>query len=117
MMPVDTARVPGRHAVSDFAWALPLAIAGTALLAGGKLFGGPLALPVLSIALLAAGFAVAAGLYLLRRHVRQGASESAWLLAAALVLLGFAGALLSDGNAALIALDGMHTGLTVAAGK
>jgi hypothetical protein len=110
-MPV-TARVG-----TDVVGVLPLTIAGVALLAIGKFFGGPLALPMLSIALLGAGFVIAAALYFRRRSVPQQTAEPAWLIAGALVLVGFAAALLSDGDGALVALDGLHSGLTLAAGN
>jgi hypothetical protein len=116
MMPVDTARVGTESTAPNFSWALPIVVIGGALVAAGRLFGGPLALPAISFGLLAAGFVVAASL-LLRRRMAQANAEPAWLLAGALVLLGFVAALLSDGDGALIALDGMHAPPTVAAGK
>jgi hypothetical protein len=117
-MPVDTARAgTGRHAPPDVVWALPLVTAGGALIAAGKLCGGPLARPVLSIGLVASGFIVATGLHLFRNRIRQATGEPGWLLAAALVVLGFAAALLCDSAGALVALDGLHAGLSVAAGN
>ena len=116
-MPVDTARLGAGSAAPNFSWALPIVIVGGALVAAGRLFGGPLALPATSFGLLAAGFVVAASLLLFRRRTGRANREPAWLLAGALVLLGFVAALLSDGDGALIALDGMHAAPTVAAGK
>jgi hypothetical protein len=117
-MPVDTARVgTERQTVSVIPWTLPLAFAGGALIAAGRLVGGPLVLPVLSLMLVAAGFLVAASLFLFRRHIRRASAEPAWLLAGALVLLGFAASLLSDSDGALVALDGMHAASTVAASQ
>jgi hypothetical protein len=115
MMPVDTARLSTGSTAPNFSWVLPIVIVAGALVAAGRLFGGPLALPAISFGLLAAGFLVATSLLLRRRMGR--AAEPAWLFAGALVLLGFVAALLSDGDGALIALDGMHAAPTVAAGK
>ena len=112
-MPVDTARVGTSEHAPPLGWILPLALGGAALLAAGRLFGGPLVLPALSLVLLTTGFLVAA-MFLLRRKT---AAAPVWLLAGALVLLGFAAAVLSDGDGALIALDGLRGGSTVAAGK
>lgn len=116
-MPVDTARLGTGTAAPNFSWALPIVIIAGALVAAGRLFGGPLALPALSLGLLAAGFVVAAALLLSRRRMGQANAEPAWLFAGALVLLGFVAALLSDGDGALIALNGMHPTPTVAVGQ
>ena len=118
MTPVDIARVGSeRRAAPVLAWGLPLAVAGGALLAAGKLLGGPLALPVLSIALLAAGFLTAASAYLFKGRNQHQTAQSHSVVAGALVLLGFAAALLSDSEGALVALDAIHAGTTVAASK
>jgi hypothetical protein len=102
-MPVDIARVgrANREPTANLAWVVPLTVAAAALLVAAKLLAGPLALPVLSIGLLCAGFGLAAALYVSGSRDRQGA----WHAAGGLVLLGFAAALLSDGHEALIQLE------------
>ena len=81
------------------------------LLAGARLSGGPLALPAMSLVLLVAG--------LLFWALRGRGSSSAHvrLVAGALVALGFAGALLSDGDGALLQLERMHASSTLSAAK
>ena len=116
-MPVDTARVGTSEYAPPLGWILPLVLGGAALLGAGRLFGGPLVVPALSLVLLVAGFLMAGSLFLMRRGLRQTTVEAARLLAGALVLMGFAAALLNDNDAALVALDGMHGGPRVAAGK
>ena len=69
-----------------------------------------LVLPAISLALLIAGFGIAAYAFLTGAADppdRLGAKD----IAGALVLLGFAAVLLSDAEQALAALDRLHTGL------
>lgn len=116
-MPTDVAntRTPTRETPAALQTMVPLIIAGGAFIALAKLLAGPLALPLLSLLLLAAGFILAAVLFL--SGSRIGTSHAtAWTIAAALVFLGFAGALLSDGHEALALLERMHTqGIATAA--
>lgn len=104
-MPVDAAHTEtaARHPAT-LGW-MPLLLAGAgAVLLAAKALGGPLALPALGLLLLISGFAVAAALYV--AGVRTGPGHNgAWLAAGALVLLGFAAALLSDGQEALAQLE------------
>jgi len=85
---------------------LPLVVAGIALTAAAKLWAGPLALPLLSMLLIGAGFVVAAALLLFGSRI--GGRNGAWMAAGALVFLGFAAALLSDGPEALAQLERMQ---------
>jgi hypothetical protein len=94
-----------RHAT--LGWALPLVVAGIALTAAAKLWAGPLALPLLSMLLIGAGFVVAGALLLLGSRIGKD-RNGAWMAAGALVFLGFAAALLSDGPEALAQLDRMQ---------
>ena len=105
-MPVDAAHAGSarQEATAPLAWIALLAFAAAALLVAAKLYAGPMALPVLSIGLLAAGFVLAAALYVSGSHSRQGA----WHAAGGLVFLGFAAALLSDGPEALLQLERMQ---------
>ena len=86
---------------------LPLLVAGGAVIAAAKLLAGPLALPLLSMLLIGAGFVVAAALLLFGSHIGPG-RNGAWMAAGALVFLGFAAALLSDGPEALAQLERMQ---------
>jgi hypothetical protein len=115
-MPADIAHT-GRAARHDPAsWVLPLAVAGGVLIAAAKLLAGPLALPLLSVLLIGAGFAVAVILLLTGSRIGQG-SNGAWMAAGALVFLGFAAALLSDGSEVLAQLERMQAHGTASAGN
>jgi hypothetical protein len=86
---------------------LPLLVAGGAAITLANLLAGPLALPLLSMLLLGAGFVVASALFLAGSRIGKG-HKTAWMLAGALVFLGFAAALLSDGPEALAQLERMQ---------
>lgn len=89
------------------AWVLPLVVAGMALVAAAKIWAGPLALPLLSMLLIGAGLVLAAALFLLGARTGQD-RNGAWMLAGALVFLGFAAALLSDGQETLAQIERMQ---------
>jgi hypothetical protein len=107
-MPVDAAHTEtaARHPAALGWMPLLLAAAGAVLLAA-KTLGGPLALPALGLLLLISGFAVAIALYAAGGRTGRG-HHGAWLAAGALVFLGFAAALLSDGQEALAYLERLH---------
>ena len=96
-------------------WMLPLLIAGGAFIALAKLLAGPLALPLLSLLLLAGGFVLAAAL--LVAGSRMQGRHAAWIVAGGLVFLGFAAALLSDGQEALAHLERLQVHGVASAGK
>jgi len=107
MMTAQAAHTVAAARPSTLRWVLPLMVAGGAVIASAKLLAGPLALPLLSMLLIGAGFVVAAALLLFGSHIRPG-RNGAWMAAGALVFLGFAAALLSDGPEALAQLDRMQ---------
>lgn len=96
------------------AWVLPLVVAGVALVAAAKIWAGPLALPLLSMLLIGSGFVLAAALLLFGAHTRQD-RNGAWMVAGALVFLGFAAALLSDGHETLAQIERMQARSVAAA--
>ena len=83
-----------------------LAVLGAAI-ALAKVLAGPLALPVFSLLLLGAGFAVAAALFLAGSRIGKH-HKTGWIIAGACVFLGFAAALLSDGPEALAQFERMQ---------
>lgn len=117
-MSTDTANTAtlSKNNPATLGWMLPLLVAGGAVIALAKLLAGPLALPLLSMLLLGAGFVLAAALMLAGRRIGQSLG-SAWVAAGALVFLGFAAALLSDGPEALAQLERMQTHSIASAGK
>ena len=116
-MPVDAAHAAtARRSPAELTWLIPFIVAGGTVLAAAKVLGGPLALPTLSVLLLAAGFLGAGAFYAFGPRARHS-FERAPLLAGALVLLGFAAALLSDGDGVLLALDRIHAANIVASGN
>lgn len=91
-------------------WLAPFALTVSALPLIYLAVPPALALPSISLLLLLAGFGVAACAHFTGRAAepeRLGPKD----IAGALVLLGFAAALLSDAEQALAALDQLHTGL------
>jgi uncharacterized membrane protein len=64
--------------------------------------------PVMSIALVVTGLALAGALYLAGSRMTSG-STAAWEVAAALVLVGFAAALLADSDQTLALIERMET--------
>jgi uncharacterized membrane protein len=64
--------------------------------------------PVMSIAMVVAGLALAGALYLAGSRMTNG-STAAWEIAAALVLVGFAAALLADSDQTLALIERMET--------
>ena len=96
-----------KHDSTTLGWMLPLLVAGGATITLAKLLAGPLALPLLSLLLLGAGFVVAAALLLAGSRIGQR-HKTAWVIAGAFVFLGFAAALLSDGPEALAQLERMQ---------
>jgi hypothetical protein len=112
MMPVDAVHAGGatQEAGTSLGWAIPMTVAAAAVLGGAKLLASPLVLPVLGTASLVTGFALAAILYVSGRRHQHGA----WHLAGALVFLGFAAALLSDGPEAIAQLERMQARLASA---
>ena len=117
-MPADAAHTATgtRHDPATLGWMLPLIVAGGVLIAAAKLFAGPLTVPLLSMLLLGAGFSVAAALLVMGSRLGQGRNP-AWMAAGALVFLGFAAALLSDGPEALAQIERMQTHSIAAAGN
>jgi hypothetical protein len=63
-----------------------------------------LVLPALSLLMVLVGFALAGGLYLAGRRMNEEPT-AAWNIAAALVFLGFAAGILTDGEEALAVLE------------
>lgn len=112
---VNTATL-SKNNPATLGWMLPLLVAGGAIITLAKLLAGPLALPLLSMLLLGAGFVLAAALMLAGHRIGQSRG-TAWVVAGALVFLGFAAALLSDGPEALAQLERMQTHSIAAAGK
>lgn len=96
-----------KHDSTTIGWMLPLIIAGGATIALAKVLAGPLALPLLSLLLLGAGFVVAVALLVAGSRIGKS-HKTAWIIAGALVFLGFAAALLSDGPEALALLERMQ---------
>ena len=96
-----------KHDSSTLGWMLPLLVAGGAAFALAKVLAGPLALPVFSLLLLGAGFAVAAALFLAGSRIGKH-HKTGWIIAGACVFLGFAAALLSDGPEALAQFERMQ---------
>lgn len=111
-MSTDTANCAAlsKNNPATLGWVLPLLVAGGAVITLVNLLAGPLALPLLSLLLLGAGFGLAAALLL----TGQGGG-TAWIVAGAVVFLGFAAALLSDGPEALAQLDRLQTTHSIAA--
>lgn len=109
-MSVDAANTGAgaRHNPSTLGWMLPLLVGVGALVALAKLLAGPLVLPLLSLALVGGGFVLAAVLLLTGSRFGQS-HHTAWAFAGALVFLGFAAALVSDGPEALAELERMQT--------
>lgn len=66
-----------------------------------------LVLPALSVLMVLAGFALAGGLYLTGCRMDEG-PPVAWNIAAALVFLGFAAGILTDGEEALAVLESLE---------
>ena len=103
---VKTATV-AKHDSTTPGLLLPLLVAGGATITLANLLAGPLALPLISLLLLGAGFLVAAALFVAGSRIGKH-HKTAWLVAGALVFLGFAAALLSDGPAALAQIERMQ---------
>lgn len=114
-MSTDIVTTPTAQNNRTQGWMLPLLIAGAAFIALAKLLAGPLALPLLSLLLLAGGFALAAAL--LVAGSRMQGRNATWAAAGALVFLGFAAALLSDGQEALAQLERLQVHGVASAGK
>jgi len=112
-MSADAAK---KHDPAPLGWMLPLLVAGGAFIALAKLLAGPLALPVLSLLLVGTGFLVAAVLLLTGSRIGRS-HKTAWVIAGALVFLGFAAALLSDGHEALARLERMQAHGIASAGN
>jgi len=70
----------------------------------------PLILPALSVAMVLAGFVLAAGLYLAGSRMSDTLSPP-WEMTCALVFLGFAAAILGDASDAVMLLDAIYSGL------
>jgi len=70
----------------------------------------PLILPALSVCMVLTGFTLAAVLYLMGARETSTASAP-WEVACALVFLGFAAAILSDGGDAALVLDQIYSRL------
>ena len=70
----------------------------------------PLILPTLSVCMVLTGFTVAAVLYLAGSRATSTPSAP-WEVACALVFLGFAAAILSDGGEAALVLDEIYSRL------
>lgn len=96
-----------KHDSATLGWLLPLLVAGGATITLANLLAGPLALPLLSLLLLGAGFLVAVALFLAGSRIGTR-HQTAWIVAGALVFLGFAAALLSDGPEALAQIERMQ---------
>lgn len=110
-MPVDAAHVwDVRRQASSAGWVIPLTVAAGLLLAAARILAGPLVLPLAAMLLVTVGFGLVAVLYFTGSS-RRG---SAWHIAGALVLAGFAAALLSDGHEALQELGRIETRLAPA---
>lgn len=96
-----------KHDSAAIGLMLPLFVAGGAAIALAKVLAGPLALPLLSLLLLGAGFVVATVLLVMGSRIGKG-HKTAWITARALVFLGFAAALVSDGPEALAQFERMQ---------
>jgi len=70
----------------------------------------PLILPGLSVCMVFAGMVMAAALYLTGSRL-SSALTAPWEVACALVFLGFAAGILSDGGEAIAVLDAISSGL------
>ncbi|MBX9592202.1 MAG: hypothetical protein K2X43_23160 [Hyphomonadaceae bacterium] len=103
-MSADTAK---KHDPTSLGWMLPLLVAGGAFIVLAKLLAGPLALPLISLLLVTSGFLVATALLLTGSRIGKS-HTTAWVIAGALVFLGFAAALVSDGHDALARLERLH---------
>jgi hypothetical protein len=97
-------------------WMLSPLIAGGVFIALAKLLAGPLVLPLFSLLVLTGGFILAAALLFTGSRIGQSRS-AAWVAAGALVFLGFAAALLSDGQEALAQLERLQVHGVASAGK
>jgi hypothetical protein len=98
----------GHLASSATGWTVAGLAFGAAALLSSLILPPPLVLLAAGSALAVAGFVLAAGLYLAgRRMGRDG--TTGWDAAAALVLFGFAAALLADTGEALTALAELRT--------
>jgi hypothetical protein len=104
-MPADvhTRQGPG-HNSETLAWALPLLVAGGSFVLLAKLLAGALVLPLFSLLLLTSGFLLATALLIAGCRTHK-VSNAAWVVAGALVFLGFSAALLSDGHESLAELE------------
>lgn len=103
--------MPASHARSP--WLMVLAATVLALSPMYLALPPALALPATSLLLLLAGFTVAACAYW-TGHAAEAERLGAKDVAGALVLLGFAAALLSDAEAVLATLEQWHIGLIAA---
>lgn len=112
-MPTDAA---ARSNPATLGWMLPLVVAGGALIVAAKLLAGPLVLPLLSLLLLGAGFVVGMALLLAGSRIGQDRG-AAWVAAGALVFLGFAAALLSEGHETLALIERMQASTLASAGR
>lgn len=102
-------RTAAKNDPATLEWMLPLLVAAGAFITLAKLLAGPLALPLISLLTLGTGFGLAIALLLAGSRFAQNRSSTAWTIAGALVLLGFAAALLSDGPEALTQIERMQT--------
>lgn len=102
-------RTAAKNDPATLEWMLPLLVAAGAFITLAKLLAGPLALPLISLLTLGTGFGLATALLLAGSRFAQNRSSTAWTIAGALVLLGFAAALLSDGPEALTQIERMQT--------
>ena len=115
-MSTDIVKSPTAQNSRTQGWMVPLLIAGAAFIALAKLLAGPLVLPLFSLLVLTGGFILAAALLFTGSRIGQTRS-AAWVAAGALVFLGFAAALLSDGPEALAQLERLHVHGVASAGK
>ena len=90
---------------------LAAALAGACLLLSARV-PMPLILPALSVAMVLAGFALAAVLYLAGSRMR-GTLSPPWEITCSLIFLGFAAAILGDASDAVLLLDAIYSGLAL----
>ncbi|HZA02075.1 MAG TPA: hypothetical protein VE665_07325 [Hyphomicrobiaceae bacterium] len=95
-----------QHAGRSVAWVVMAILLGGAAALISTHLPMPLVLPALSVLFVVTGFAIAAALWLAGVPL-GGVRDGRWEIAGALVLVGFAAAILTDGEQALALLEQM----------
>lgn len=115
-MPLAPRRGPYPLSADRLAWIILVPVLAGASVLSALLLPSPLVLPALCMVMVLSGLTLAAGLYLAGYRMEEG-PVGAWSAAGALVFLGFAAGILTDGEEALAALGGLETELRALAAR